>query len=162
MPRLSSCSSSWQRFSTTRVMLPVTTDSSIAIVSTSVSLSPSTFEKSALASTLPAMRSSTSARSRRSNSVSSAARALLQRVAGVEVQRLLLAHVGPARPVHQHVADAVQHRRNESSSRWIARSRQSPRIRDMSRDAGRGGLDSFVGVFTVVAWHVAASAALRR
>ncbi|MBK7332442.1 MAG: hypothetical protein IPI87_08730 [Betaproteobacteria bacterium] len=41
-PRFSKASSSWQTFSTMRVMLPVTTDSSIADVSTSVSFVGST------------------------------------------------------------------------------------------------------------------------
>ncbi len=43
-PRLSAVSSSWHRFSTTRVMLPVSTASSIESVSTSVSFVASTFE----------------------------------------------------------------------------------------------------------------------
>ena len=110
MPRLRTCSSSWQRFSTTRVMLPVTTDSSIAVVSTSVSLVASTLEKSALALARPAMRSSMLDRSRRSNSAISGAPAADERAARVEVERLLLAHVGAAGAIHQHVADAVEHR----------------------------------------------------
>ena len=36
--------------------------------------------------------------------------ALLQRVTGVEASHLLLAHVGAARPIHQHLADAIEHR----------------------------------------------------
>ena len=74
MPRFNTCSSSCTRFSTTRMMLPVTTDSSIAVVSTSVSLVASTLEKSALGSLRPAIRSSMQDRSRFSNSAISGAR----------------------------------------------------------------------------------------
>ena len=58
-------------------MLPVSTDSSIVTFSTRVSLLTSTFEKSALMSDLPAIRSLNAERRRRSNSCMSCARSVL-------------------------------------------------------------------------------------
>jgi hypothetical protein len=76
MPRLRVSSSSWQKFSTLRRMLPVITDSSITEVSISVSLVASTLEKSALVAASPEILVSTCWRSRRSNSAISTARSL--------------------------------------------------------------------------------------
>jgi hypothetical protein len=53
-----------------------------------------------------------------------------ERAPGVEIKRLLLAHVGPAGSVHQHVADLVQHfaeREQQPVDRQVAAIAQDPR-----------------------------------
>ena len=92
-------------------MLPVITDSSIVVVSTSVRLDASTFEKSGLLRwSSPDIRSSISLRSSRLE-VRHQRRALaLDRAARIEKELLLLADVGLARAIHQHVADPVEDR----------------------------------------------------
>ena len=76
-PRFSVSSSSWHAFSTTRVMLPLSTASSIDDVSTRVRFSVSTLEKSIFGSALFAIRWLISERSWLSNSAISAGRSPL-------------------------------------------------------------------------------------
>ena len=110
-PRLSSRNSSWQAFSTTRTMLPDNTDSSIASVSTSVSFRASTAEKSALASPFP-LDALVDELAQVAFEVGHQVGALAgQRLARIEKNRLILAHVRALGARHQQVADAVEHRR---------------------------------------------------
>jgi hypothetical protein len=146
MPRLSESSSSWHRFSTTRMMLPVMTDSSIDDVSTSVSMVESILEKSAFTSSLPATRSSIVRRSffsksaiRLARSVFSACRASRNICCSSRMSVLL------ARSISTSDTRSSTDEK-DSSRRWTARSRQSFRILVISRGAGRRTGASVAGV----------------
>jgi hypothetical protein len=97
---------------------------------------------------LPETPSSMCVRSRFSNSARRPALPLLQHVARIEARRLLLADVGPARAVHQHLADAVEDRPEREEQ---AMNRDVPAIAENPRAVARNRLrdvDSVVVVFT--------------
>ena len=133
-----------------RVMLPTSTDSSIDDVSTSVRLAASDLGELGLVGYLAADAVVDRA-AQLLLELGHQRRALaLQRVARVEEQLLLLAHVRLAGAVHEQVADAVQSSaRRKSSGAEIARSRHSPRILDVSRGTARGAADSVLVAFSV-------------
>jgi len=132
-PRFSVSSSSCDRFSTIRVMFPVSTDSSIDDVSTSVRLAESALEKSAFSATLPAMRSLIVLRSCFSNSAISAGRSPLSACRASRYSccssRMsdLLARSISSSPTRSIICA------NDIVRREIARSRQSCRILELSR-----------------------------
>ena len=124
-PRFNVSNSSCDRFSTIRVMLPVSTDSSIDEVSTSVRFAASALEKSDLVGRLagdavvdrPAQLPFEFRHQRGTFA--------LQRVPRVEVELLFLAHVGPVGAVHEQLAHAVHHLRERNGQ---ARDREIPAI----------------------------------
>ena len=124
--RLNSASSSWQAFSTMRVMLPVSTDSSMAVVSTSVSLDGSmSLLANSWRSSRPAMRSSTRRRRRVSKSDISAARSVLR---APRASRYSDCSARMSELLARSISTSLMRSNipaNVSCRRWMARSRQS-------------------------------------
>ena len=89
-----------------------------------------------LLTTLPEMPSLTRVRMRFSNSPISVGRCGLQRRARIHVDLLLVAHLGPARAVHQHVGHLVHQRREREQQ---AMNREIPAVGQNLRHLARHG-----------------------
>ena len=123
------------------------TASSIAVMSINVRLVVSALEKSALAAASPAIRLLTCSRKRRSNSAitlprsaSSAERAVRKWCASSRTSERLARSISMS-PMRSSIAE------KDNNKRWIARSRQSPRILVSSRGCGRRAAGCVVAAF---------------
>ena len=146
MLRLRICSSSWQNLLDDARDVARHHRLVHRRVSTSASLDASTLESRP--SSRPCRRCArrparaAAARTR----PSALARSVLQRGARVEVERLLLAHVGAAGALDQHVADAVEHRRerqHQTMDGEVAAVAQN--LRELARQRAAAAVDSLVG-----------------